>query len=609
MDPETKAQALDLFRVQYSEASEVADRGPDEIVYDKTLPDFFALDYRASRVNFHIHQKRAHALARLIDLEYADHRPDLRIGICGGGIGGLTCFLALQAYGFENTKLFEAGRLLLGLQRGCHHRHSHPSYNDWPQADIHRMTTDLPFMNWSAGTAHDVAERMLDDDLVTSVTEGDLKSRIEENSPVEEIKRVTEGKRTVWQIEIKSKDNRVASRWDTVDVVIYALGFGRERETEFSRAENYWWDDNLENYLREWHHYTNHKMIVCGLGDGGLIDAIRIGSAPARDDMIGPRLIAAARDPIYREPAGAPDFSKTADARSDFETGFVDVCKPEGTRYDDVFDSFCREVANILNCDDDAPEAALRDQIVRLKERQKDFGDAVQLIGNTEFTLRPNMSPINAFLFAALMVDRNRTRSTDVQYRQGRFEKSDDDPAQIACTDDKGPDSYQIHKHLAFLRLGPEDQMFQIVRELNGARRKPRIDDDTLVSRVDAFTCDLRHRMLNGLRLLRDGEQADQPEIFAREHRVRCIQRFVRQHLGEGALATLCRCPDNGYWVEIVADLDVGGAAPGPDAAANREAMLRLGGFDRRLFGMPVAYRDPTPGRPRFSGSAWQAAS
>ena len=259
-------RAKDLFTVSYFDDEGCSGaRG--------TLKNFYALDYRASRVNFNLHQKRAHELAHLVDRTHGLEKSTLRVAICGGGIGGLTCFLTLHALGFKKTEIYEGGQRLLGLHLGCKHRHSHPSYNDWPEALRHCATTDHPLMNWSAGTVHEIAEDMLAAELVESATR-EKEHLIHCEYPITSLAKVKRGEEDLWEITGTHGQNRYA------DVVIYALGFGREQFLEGSRADSYWWDDNLENFQRELYRFDRHKLIVCGLGDGGLIDTIRIGYGP-----------------------------------------------------------------------------------------------------------------------------------------------------------------------------------------------------------------------------------------------------------------------------------------------------------------------------------------
>jgi hypothetical protein len=55
-----------------------------------------------------------------------------------------------------SVELFECRPQLLHLLRECHTRHLHPNVYEWPAASGSLVDrTELPFMNWNAGTADD----------------------------------------------------------------------------------------------------------------------------------------------------------------------------------------------------------------------------------------------------------------------------------------------------------------------------------------------------------------------------------------------------------------------------------------------------------------------
>jgi hypothetical protein len=139
------------------------------------LERLYTMDYRGTRVSFHLQQARALALAHLIDEETELwKKPDtdtnvnidkkkVSIAIVGGGFGGVTCFTALHALGYSDTHLFEAGSELLNAQAKSAHRYAHPSYNDWPMMDSFSATTQLPFLNWYGGKAEEVVKQVRKD--------------------------------------------------------------------------------------------------------------------------------------------------------------------------------------------------------------------------------------------------------------------------------------------------------------------------------------------------------------------------------------------------------------------------------------------------------------
>ncbi|KNG94562.1 hypothetical protein ATO11_03900 [Pseudaestuariivita atlantica] len=562
----------------------------------KTLPNFYALDYRASRVNFNLHQKRAHELADLVEREHGDKRKTLKVAICGGGIGGLTCFIALHALGFENTEIYEGGQRLLGLHLDCHHRHSHPSYNDWPEALRHLSTTDHPMMNWSAGSAHAIAEDMLADEVVAQIT-SEKKALIHCESPIRSIARVRRNEEDLWQISRDGdRDRRLA------DVVIYALGFGREQLLEGSRADSYWWDDNLENFQREIYRFKKHKLIVCGLGDGGLIDAIRIGFGPERSDMVGPGLIAAGREDGYHVPPRRPDFTDEEDLKSDWEAKVLAACRRARAPGDELLD----DLAYILR-EAAADHPALKQRLTALKSQQHSLrGNGVLLVGDREFRGAEKMSMINVLLFGLLAARLDGVEENPDKRAKFAIGSYDEEAGVIRLEGDDGAPSEEIplKTNLVFLRVGPKDDMNAIVEPLKNATRIKRPDDYNFQSIQDELDGTVRHKLMQGLGLLRDGDETLGAEAVEWDYRLTCIRRFAARHLDQGAQVSLQRCAENGFWVEIATPVSEGGDNRGEVAQKNRDALMALGGFDRRLFGAPVAYVDAEAGMPRFRANA-----
>lgn len=592
ISPDAYKRAEDLFSVRYFES---ADRSGQQ----NTLENFYALDYRASRVNFNLHQKRAHELAALIHRNHEAEKDTLRIAVCGGGIGGLTCFIALHAFGFVGTQLYEGGQQLLGLQLDCSHRHSHPSYNDWPEALRHRATTDLPFMNWSAGTAHNIAGEMLCDELVDGVTR-ENENLIHREFPITQLARVQRDGSLVWEINPGRKPV-------LADVVVYALGFGRERCLDASRADSYWWDDNLENYQRELYRFDRHKFIVCGLGDGGLIDAIRIGFGPRRSEMVGPALIAAGRHDTYQNPPREPDFEDGEDTRSQWETKIEEACKR--SRVDG--DSLLSELKHMLKAAAEGDDV-LSSKLKTLKVQQSSpRGNDVFLIGMDAFNVSRNMSPINVLLFALLegeLDEATPSSKNSTRYLQGKFNQEE---SKIELD---GPDAtefdsgFSMDKNLVFLRIGPENGIHNIVTLLKGKTLADRPDEYNHLTTADQIDASNRYDIMKALGFLRDGDEELDSETIEWDYRTSCVQRFAKSVFGEQAQVSLQRCEENGYWVQINAPVADATGEWDDLAQKNREAVLELGGFDRRLFGAPIAFRTPVPNKPQFSATARRMA-
>lgn len=215
-----------------------------------------------------------------------------RVAIVGGGIGGMTAAVGAAHRGASVT-IFERRAQILHLMRGCHTRWVHPNIYDWPYDSSLRNTTELPFLNWSAGSAGEVAGKLLAEWET-------LKDRLgirEEKAAEVTLRPMESGRRRLVATSPKFRN-------DEFDIIVLAVGFGNERTIPPQPLRSYWRDDSLHQPEIGGTATPTHYF-VSGNGDGGLIDLLRIRFQEFRHDLLLNELVTAAdidglRDPLHQ---------------------------------------------------------------------------------------------------------------------------------------------------------------------------------------------------------------------------------------------------------------------------------------------------------------------
>lgn len=216
----------------------------------------------ARRISFATQQTRA------LNLIWALHsskkiRAGHRVAVIGGGLAGVTAAASLAKLDCKVT-LFERNDAVLLQQAGTRHRIVHPNINHWPEKPVH-PTTELPIFDWfAAECAFAIGE-----------ISSDWASEIAKIQNVEVVPGVTVER------HIPERDNRVSFRMspnkstESFDAAIITTGFAEERSLENYRHEfkSYWRPDDLEEDRDA---NSSRSFVVCGCGDGGLIDALRL---------------------------------------------------------------------------------------------------------------------------------------------------------------------------------------------------------------------------------------------------------------------------------------------------------------------------------------------
>ena len=234
---------------------------PDKIVEVLRVPTehghaspVFALVPRAGPVSFYSQQKRAFNLVAALHHEKLI-QPAKTVAVIGAGLAGITVSAAAHMLGCMVT-VFETNQIPFHQQRGNHTRYIHPNVIDWPQAGSELLETQLPFLNWKA----DDCTRVIDE--------------IEDQWQALDI--VTHYKRQVHIAEMEVDGAYVVASQPyhrkKFDVVVITVGFGQESQFGLKGQKTYWSNDDLHQHLTN----ADEQIFISGIGDGGLIDAMRL---------------------------------------------------------------------------------------------------------------------------------------------------------------------------------------------------------------------------------------------------------------------------------------------------------------------------------------------
>lgn len=182
---------------------------------------------------------------------------DLRIGILGGGIAGVTAAAALLAKGFSPV-LLEGGPELLALQRHSHQRRIHPHLYAWPEPDAENPHANLPLLDWQAGISAEVAEQWLNE-FARLCQNGNCNILCHARATA--LEAVNGGYELSWQQGEKQNQT-------SFDLLILALGVGIERSIPGLPLHSYWQDDGLQQ--------SGGQVLISGCGEGGVLEVLRL---------------------------------------------------------------------------------------------------------------------------------------------------------------------------------------------------------------------------------------------------------------------------------------------------------------------------------------------
>lgn len=586
---------------------------PDAENFSTGLPNFYTLHYDASRVNFASHQRKTLDLASYLRAErtaglesdaQADHLRTISVAIIGGGIGGLTCFLALHAMGFCNVHLFEMDSDLLSVQKDCFHRHGHPTAIDWPKEPV-ASTTDLPILNWGAGTAHSVTRQMQGDRFEAEfLAQKEATGFIHKSAWVEKMI-LADG---AWELVVEpaksgTEGMSIANDARTPNIIINAQGFGVDQNIEFSSTDSYWWEDNLANSLRERNRFNQKRFVVLGRGDGALIDFARA----AIGQGIGPdwvaHMLGCLRSEMYQLPNTEPCELGQADIRSTSEEQIKDITRhsrlkewarsPDREEHDPRFHAFRLKLSKAIRKTHGA-----REQGVMLVSPQG---------GASETEKLATASMGNQLLHCTLFYDSDNRLDETV----GALEVVRPEGAPEASPASDGRAIATASIKYGASRIEDLDTTFRIVR--NGPNRplleRMEINDQSALAHYEAtrnpsenrnlgaeWTVDSRKKFLEAL--LPELADPDLPEAaVAWDYRYHLLKRHLCENLAlEDCEVGFLRDEKGDGYLKISAPIVTEQDAHSDDASAqeNHDKMIHSGGYDRIMFGGRVAWHNKT---------------
>lgn len=238
----------------------------DAVVHSASchVPKLYFVGPFGARVSFASQQRRAiNLIWALVHNGVIPKDEEVDVAIIGGGIAGVTAAAALLARKC-NVWIYEKEGEVLGVQKDAHHRVIHPTINFWPEEDL-SLTTDLPFFDWYADSCDSVLKvigREWKQWFATKVSDVFL------NTAVTGFEYDTGDKKVVTYVGSPKKP-REHRRFD---VVLVTTGFGVEKSMKDRNQKSYWEQDKID----AWALTTKPKYAVSGIGDGGIIDTLRL---------------------------------------------------------------------------------------------------------------------------------------------------------------------------------------------------------------------------------------------------------------------------------------------------------------------------------------------
>lgn len=543
----------------------------------------FHIGCKGRSVDFHSQQKRALNLARVFN-EMADKRchldnkgacPDCKdagcfsrenseIAIVGGGISGVSLWIFLRLLGFEKVTLFESGSELLHEQKNATHRHAHPSYNDWPDPDNEfKSSTEFPVFNWFADTAAGVVRHLSNDKVLKKCKDEDKErsNALRENAPVIELV-FTEATK---KIKMAGLHKNSLGEYDAV-VLATGLGVGKPQQ-------RYWADNDMDHFKQQWPLYREKHFIIQGNGDGGTADFVRLClTAKAAEKNFAVALISYLRDKKYRS---LSDFSERK-AGDCFETNFAKTLSegdPTQFDYEGIWGHFDGDVPGFFcEAEEDEKEnfSKLLPQDKSETFRLKDELTNVKLLRKAEQHLyNSKAAPINNLAVALIKlrgVVPERNFITDC-------------PATIK-DDDK----------IIFTHTGVDQNYGKIAFKVHnsgplGERPSPKESNPDILDWDDMS--DFRGKIIEGAHGLLGG--AEKYLLYLHKN----IDAYINRYF-EGAKFRLA-INDEREPSKVIIHYDA-------EKHDKPEVFEQLGGFDTRLYGIPIEYRLKSEAKKRTIG-------
>ena len=228
------------------------------------FPNVYVIGCLESRVSIYSQQVRAlnviWALAEAKQL--TSHRGGL--AIIGAGFAGTTAALGASRLGW-NVTVLERAHGAIHLQTDCRSRWIHPRIYDWPDSSWSVADAKLPVMSWHAGRVEQVVAG-LQQQFKTATGAGVVDFR--HSVTVTQLNALPSQVELSWT-STDPKTRTLPMNAASFDAVLVAVGFGIEDD----HSASYWGNDNLERPSADG---SISNWVVSGLGDGALIDVLRL---------------------------------------------------------------------------------------------------------------------------------------------------------------------------------------------------------------------------------------------------------------------------------------------------------------------------------------------
>jgi len=212
----------------------------------------FVVGSHEQRVTIYRQQVRAHNLSwALRTVEELTEKT--KVLVVGAGIAGLTVATSLAAEGASVTVVERQTQVLFRF-RNTKHRILHPRVYDWPGETSTESQARLPLFDWSTGPANQVCAGW-SAEWENATNQWDISVRLE----------------TDCSGLACSSDGMLADiggeTLEQFDYVVLCVGFGNELA-----EPSYWQDSALDSEQPG----DPRRWLVAGVGDGGLIDTLRL---------------------------------------------------------------------------------------------------------------------------------------------------------------------------------------------------------------------------------------------------------------------------------------------------------------------------------------------
>lgn len=215
--------------------------------------------------------------------------------VIGGGIAGLT-FAAGCIWLGQPVVLVERQPVPCHLQRGCDIRWVHPHIYHWPRAGAEQPYAGLPLLSWVEGTASEVARQIVAQWEKLAAVADQQKLLTEFYSASHQFLR---DDKTQVEIQGSCRNKSIRVCMEPLRVV-YAVGFGVEESHSSLKPHSYWENDSFNQLMPDHPQGSMIRWLVCGMGDGGVLDLQRLCIESFRQGRVVEELFADQR-PLVNE--------------------------------------------------------------------------------------------------------------------------------------------------------------------------------------------------------------------------------------------------------------------------------------------------------------------